>query len=94
MEAEKVIGGNIDKVEINDRHFQRKLKERLGWELTKELKHLINVNLTERNFIKNLSKTRKLYIMYIKGLYLAVVYDKKRKSLITAWKNIKEYYEI
>ncbi len=31
--------------------------------------------------------------MYIKGLDLAVVYDVKRKSLITAWRNNKEYYE-
>ena len=79
----------MDKSESNDIHFARRLKEKLGWDLTDQMRDQIHKSITPAGFVKKISKKRSLYVSYIRGVSLMIVYDEVRKSIITAYPNKK-----
>ena len=75
----------MNKSESNEVHFARRLKEKLGWDLTDQMKNQIYKSISPTGFVKKLSNRRSLYASYIRGVSLMIVYDEARKSIITAY---------
>lgn len=69
------------------RHFQRRAMERLGHEFTngsqQELVQMIQSR--QATFLRRTSNNRTVWSIDLNGKSRTVVYDKKRKMVVTIW---------
>ena len=75
------------KVKAIDRHLDKRAEERLGATLSPGLKRELvdRIQRGQATFLSRSSTNRTKWITEIGGIRCVVVYDKKRKQIVTTW---------